>query len=257
MGILLLSTALAIAVASASFGVVGLGLLKRRYSADHRTVAVAFAVAWFALAVAAWTDAARVIAATTGVLDGRVHAALMAAKILTAPIAIWGLGYYVTFLWTGRGRWSTPLALFAAAHAVVFLFLLARRLPLTVATGEWAIRTAFAQAPAAPWMQGVGTLLFFLPPIVLAVAYLGLVLRVRSRSLRARVVAVGLAIVVYHLASALLHDPDRSADTPAFALLSVVSATAALLTYVVYHPPAWMQRRFGIQPPGSADARTS
>jgi TctA family transporter len=90
--------------------------------------------------------------------------------------------------------------------------------------------------------------LFFLPPIALAIAYMFVARRLDTRTQKARVIAIALAILVFQVVGTIQFNPATPANSPMFALLPLISALMGLLVLATYKPPAWLARAFHIEP---------
>jgi len=243
-----LLTAAASFVAAACFGAVALALRRRRYSPELREAGQAYVLWWAMFCVQAVTDALRMLMGAVEPVDVQVYLALAALKIVAAGVGIWALARYVLFLWSGSRWLSIPLMAFAASHAGLFLWLLYRGLPATIEVGVWAPRLVLSGASPLP--GGIGPLVlvfFFVPPILLALAYFALRPRMETRTQKVRVTAIALALLVFQVVATIQFNPSTSADTPIFALLALINAAVGLFIYATYNPPPWMTRVFGIE----------
>ncbi|MFO1533023.1 MAG: hypothetical protein ABR562_04895 [Thermoplasmatota archaeon] len=101
-----------------------------------------------------------------------------------------------------------------------------------------------------------GVAFYFLPPIVLAIAYLALLRRMETRTQRFRVATIAVAILVFQVVATIQFNPNTPADTPLSALLPLVNLVAGLVAFWAYSPPAWLTRRFGIEPLADEEPRS-
>lgn len=243
-----LLTAAASFFAAACFGSVALALRRRRYSAELQEAGQAFVLWWAMFTLQAVTDGLRTLMGAVEPVDVDVYIGLAALKIVAAGVGIWALARYVLFLWSGK-RWiSIPLMVFAGAHAALFLWLLYRGLPATVEADVWAPRLVLSGASPLP--PGIGPLVlafFFVPPIVLALAYMALRPRMETRTQKVRVTSIACAILVFQVVATLQFNPATPADTPVFAILALLNAVVGLFIYATYNPPRWMARTLRIE----------
>lgn len=227
----LLFTAGGSIAAAVVFGLIAARAQKRHSTEAARRAGQAYAVWWSAAAAMAMTDGLRVLTGLASEPSAAIYIALVFVKILATAVAIWGLSYYVFYLWSGRPHWGWPLAGFAVLHALVFGALTAGRLPAHVETHAWSTRLVLEDAAAFD-LGPLGPALFFLPPLVLAAAYLGLWRRL-DRIQRRRVLGVTGSVFVFFLAAAVQFNPVISANDPWFMVFPAVTYfTAGLLGWV-------------------------
>jgi len=231
------------------FAVLGFSLWARDYPRDLQGVGRAYALWWLMVGAMGFTDGLRILQGLAAEPSAATYLLLVRLKIVVTAVAVWGLAYYVVYLWTGRPRVKWPLAAFAAAHAVVFLVLVERRLParIDMQDGYWVPRLVLQSPATLPVLGALGALLFFLPPLILAGAYLLLWRRLHDRTQRSRVLAVSITLIVFFLAASVQFDVRTPGDSPLIPALAVVNLAAALAAFLIYHPPAWLQRRMAIQ----------
>ncbi len=242
----MLITAGASLSAAAAFAWVAWGLSRRPYPSHVRWVGLGFVTWWAMFGFEALTDGLRVLLAVGGDPDVAAYMTLARLKIVAAGIAVWGLGYYVLYLWTGSSKWAIPVGIFAALHAFYFLFAFELRDPSGVTLGDWAPRLVLAE-PGGMLLGSLGIVFFFLPPMLLAIGLLALVGRLDSRTRRFRVVSVAVVILVWHATQLVQANPATSGDSPVFAILSLANVATALLAYTTYYPPSLFRDRLGLK----------
>jgi hypothetical protein len=243
-------TAGASLVAAALFLMLGVALWNRSYDADVQGAGRSFASWWLMVALASSTDAARTLLALLDPIPVGPYLALARLKMLAVAAAYWGLAYYVYFLWSGRQRYGGVLAALALLHAAVFLGLLQRQLPAVVhyESGWWAPRLQLlGPSIDSPVFAVPGSLLFFLPILVLALAYLLLLRRMPDLTTRFRVAAVTGVLILYFLVASLQYNPAFPSNTLRYPILSLLSLGAAVVAWVAYRPFAWMVRRYNLR----------
>lgn len=245
----ILVTGIASLVAAACFLSVGVALRRRRYSEELRHAGQAYVVWWFAFAFVALDDAARILLGLATPPPTDAYLFLAELKIAANGVAIWALGRYVLYLRNGRGWYSLPIAAFATLHSLFFIWGVEAGRPAEIAVDTWSPRLVLhGPGTGLPGAGPLTLILYFLPTIVLCLAYLTLARRMETRTQRARVVAIALGIVVFQVVQTIQFNPQTPADSPLFAVLPLVSAAMALVVLATYRPPAWVTRRFGIEP---------
>lgn len=244
----LLWTAVASLVAAGAFAVLGFSLWQREYPAAVRRPGRAYALWWLMAATMALSDGLRVLQGADGMPSVGAYLLLVRLKIVVAGVAIASLGYYVVYLWTGRDRSLVLMGALGLSHAGFFLYLLQGSLPARVAVGKWSTRLVLEGPGALPVSLGAfGAVLFFLPPLLLAVAFLALWRRLPDASQRARVMAVSLAVAVTLLVSSIQFNATTSPDSDWFLVFTLLDVLTAVVALGAYHPPAWLRRRGGLR----------
>lgn len=209
-----------------------------------------FAMWWGAIAFNHVAGSAIYVAASQGYVSFEVQLTYLIMQRLAVCASLLGLMAFLSFLYTGQAR----VPVLAGAYVLVaayLLYVITAAAPEGVLVGRW--RSDVANAATLPRSLDVASLLFILlPPIVASLLYLRLARRVETRSQRVRVYTVSLGVIawwVFAVASA-----GRSTmDTDWLqATNRVVGLLVALAILVAYQPPAWMRRRFGIEPYGAA-----
>lgn len=225
---------------------VAWGVWRRGSTPALHAASEAHAVGWAMLSTMVASDGLRVALALLGDPAHVGYLFLIYVKIVAASAAFAGFGLYVLTIWAGRTRLIGLIATLAVAHAVAFLVLTTARLPFDVTVGLWATRLQLV-GPGVPGVpQGVALLLFFLPTIVIALAYLMLLPRLTDRTHRVRVGLVATALIAFQAAGTVQSNPETDPDgllVPGFTALLLV---AALLSHLAYYPPLVL-RRMGLR----------
>ena len=235
-------------VAAACFLLVGVALRRRRYSAELRHAGQAYVLWWFTFAFVAMDDAARILLGLADPPPADLYGFLAELKIAANGVAIWALGRYVLFLRNGRGWYSLPIAVFAIVHSLFFVWGVEAGRPAEIAVDTWSPRLVLhGPGTGLPGAGPLTLIMYFLPTILLCLAYLVLARRMETRTQRARVVAIALGVVVFQVVQTIQFNLQTPADSPLFAILPLVSAAMALVVLATYRPPAWLTRRFGIE----------
>ena len=235
---ILLATAVLFALVAALSG-------RRTYSRENRIAGIAFTLGWAALATKALFDAGRMLIPFLGGQETVLWLTFTRFVIVATALSIWGFGYYVGFLWSGRARFNLPLAFFAGSHALDFLYFIEATQQLSVVAGTWGVRIQ-ETSPGLPPLAGAVILVYFFVPILLiAAAYLILSFRLPHRLQRLRAASIALAVITYMAGGIYLSAPQADPNS----ILNPIAATtiliASTLAYALYRNPAWLQRRIG------------
>lgn len=228
------------------FALIGWRLSLRRVSPDARLASALFATWWYSLAV---------ISAGAGLRNGVV--ALDAADPLFVQIigqvtllalctALWGLLYYLVYLFTGRRRLIYPITAFYALFYFSLVFLTAGFGAPEVVAHPWTTEVVYP-ATAGDGLIAVLLVLLLAPQIVGALAYGTLFFRLTDPTSRWRIAIVATSIVVWfgtsYLAAIFGASPD-GAWPLLKRLLDTISALSILLAYL---PPWFVRERWGVK----------
>ncbi|MHB8604605.1 MAG: hypothetical protein ACYDCK_05065 [Thermoplasmatota archaeon] len=225
-------------VTAGSFAYVATVVRAKSASAIDRPAVAAFTAWWGCLAAYLVVTGTLAIAAAFGSTDPGLW---LVGRFFTTPlitIAVWGLTYYVAYLYTGSGRLALPLAGFYALVGVGLAIAGFVPMPQSVTVGPW---TAELSGAGESVLFRVVYIFIGLPPIVASVAYGSLYFRLSDPLQRYRVALVSLSIVAWigsGLAAYL-----SSSDTLHFATLVLFGLGASVTVVLAYRPPrAWLKR---------------
>lgn len=240
---LLLSAAVAL-VAAAAFVHVGRRIVAREPPAEHRTALHAFAAWW-------WGNAtfALLVGFLLNVLAAfewtplRLFVVVRGVAVVVLLGSYCALTYYLAFVLTGR-RAALPssIALYLGIYAFM-LYVFGPLRPVGVDVGPWETTLRY-DPPPDPAAFALLLVMFSLPQVLGALAYLSLVRRLHDPSARYRVVMVSAGLMCWFVslfASNLLGDPTlQFVARPGMGLLT------ALVVLWAYEPPRWARERLGV-----------
>ncbi len=242
---LMVSAAFAL-VAAAVYGYVGRRLGERQVSDDASLASHAFAMWWYGLAATSLIQFATTASIALGFRNVDVLVATSFLSILAICVALWGLLYYLIFVFTGkRGAWL-PLALGYAVYYVVLIYWLLSLNPMGVDIQRWTAEIAYEQDPNDSPMTMLIIVLLLLPQIGGALAYFSLYFRLTDRSQRYRVAVVSWSIIVW-FGSSFLASLSGLGEQDWWQVFSrLIGLAASLAILAAYQPPKWVQRRLHV-----------
>lgn len=178
--------------------VVGRAAWRRSHGRESRRAAALFAAWWYGLAGTVLTNALREAAGAAGVESSAwvlaalpwLHDAYIAALV----VSVWGLLYYLIYLFSGRTGSFWPLTVFYALYGAVAFWLLAGMDVSGLSVGKWFVGWSYAHPETGGALLLVMTLLLLLPQIGAALAYATLLRRVREPGPRRRIAIVSAAL---------------------------------------------------------------
>jgi hypothetical protein len=239
--------------AAAVYAFVGLRILDRRLDPaagpGEHLAARLFAVYWCGLAAYTSVNALAMFLVANGIVDPAIHNTLFHLGLLLVCLSLWGLLFYLLFLFTGRRRLLYPLTAYYVGFYVLLQYYIALRQPVGVEAHSWHIAIVYVN-DAGPFFAGL-LLLLVLPQIIGAIAYFTFFFRFQDATLRWRVALVSGSIIVWFGASLVggllgLREHDWWHLTT-----RLIGLMAAIVVYIAYHPPAWVRQRFGVAPLGA------
>lgn len=239
----MITTRLALTVALNLFAVivsllVARHLLRRPLAGDPRTATRAFALWWIGFAGNTGANTLSWLAAAYGMATPAVIAPLTYVSGTAIAVMIGGLLYYLAYVFTGRTRWLRAVVGFYSASWIALVALVAYLQPIGIRLTQHAGEVTYAIQPppaAALWL-GV---FFLLPPLVGAIAYGTLALRVKDAAHRYRILAVSIGIFAWFATSLILTGAGAKGDV-ASSIAKTVGMSCLLLILSAYVQPAWL-----------------
>ena len=232
----------AFALASAALlAAVGLAVRRQRAPGAAGIARGRFALWWLALAFYTALDGALDVAVATGPVPTLAIDAWVAAFAVLIVVMFWGLMSYMAFLVTGRVGALRVITWVYAAQLVLLIVVAMALEPVGAHASGWGVDLEYAHADFAA-ANIVFALAFLLPPLLAAIAYLGLWLRVRDAPARRRIAIVGGSIAAWLIVALAGAAAAKDADTLQVGLktLGVVTAVGPLLAY---RPPRFLATR--------------
>lgn len=222
-------------------------VLERPVEHGARLANALFGVWWVSLAVVfVLIPLSSVPARVLGYRNLALSVTLLNAMLILIVAAVWGLVYYLAYLYTGSHRIFWPITAFYIALAVVLIVLIAWMRPIGFSeTGTLAYENDALQGTPAVILG-----LFFSGPVVLAaLAYGSLLFRVKEAALRYRIGMVAGAFLVqfgWSLASSALELGRRFPESTALTFVSsAIGLLAGVAILLAFRPPRPIRDRLG------------
>lgn len=238
----------------ASFSILSAGIyyyvghvLSRRHSAspDTRLAWHLFVVWWYALAASTLSSALLSLLAAFGVAGLPLFTTITLMNLLAICVALYGLMFYLLYLFTGNRKLIRPLSLFYIAYYAFLIYWVEASEPMGVTVGRWSATLTFQNQIRGPLFLVVLSLLVF-PQIIGSLAYFTLYFRVPTATQRYRILLVSWSIIVWFL-SAFLASISGLAQYDWWQIVSrLISLGAALAIMLAYQPPLWIKRYFSV-----------
>ncbi len=242
---LFLSTLFAL-LAAGIYGYVGWRLGKRGISSSEAKEAWRlFTLWWYGLAASTLINGLLSLFGALGLADLPLFLTATYVNILVICIALLGLLYYLTYLYTGYRRAFMPLTLFYLAYYVLLVYYITASLPSHVDIGRWSATVAYRLPLTGPFFAIIVGLLL-IPQILGGLAYFSLYFRLRDATQKYRVLLVSWSIIIW-FTSPFIALAGRLTEQDWWQLASrFIGLAAALTILIAYLPPPWLQDRYGI-----------
>ncbi len=245
---LLFSAATALA-SGLLFSFVGFSLKTRDLKGEDRTALLAFALWWQGLAALVAYSAITSTLAAVDRLDANLLITLTHPLLLLLFLAVWGLTYYLSYLYLGRPTLKIPLAAFFTLLYLwtTYLFVAAHAHGITV--GPWSASLEYERDIAS--FRGASLLgpLVLGPAFLAALGYFFLLFKVREPILRYRIGLVAASVLVWFGSSLVATFAGISTAAWWPMVTRAISMVAALVVLAAYRPPAWVRAR--LTPPAA------
>lgn len=179
--------------------------------------------------------------------------ALTYAVLALIAVAVWGLVYYLVYLYTGNPKWFWPITAFYVALAFALLYLVAWLDPNGF---DAAGRLTYANKQLGPAPSIALGLAFSGPVVLSALGYGSLFFQAREPAARYRIALVSGAFLVqfgWSLTSSMLQLSRRFPDSVALPLIgSGLALLAAAAIVLAFRPPRRVLARLSALPEGGA-----
>jgi hypothetical protein len=164
---------------------------------------------------------------------------------LAICIALWGLLYYLIYLFTGNSRSRVPLAIFYIIYYFMLVYYITTSVPSDITVGRWNTTLTYRAQQTGPFFVILIALLL-LPQIIGGLAYFTLYFRVAEATQKYRVLLVSWSIIVWFL-SPLVALAGGLVEQDGWQFASrFIGLAAALAILMAYLPPRWLKQRYGI-----------
>ncbi|HUE98810.1 MAG TPA: hypothetical protein VMN99_06120 [Anaerolineales bacterium] len=242
---LLFSTLFAV-TAAGIYSYVGWRLSKRVISsAEARLAWGSFTVWWYGLAATTLIGGLLSLFGALGLTSLPLFVTATYLNILIICLALWGLLYYLIYVFTGNRRSLAPLTAFYVIYYILLLYYITASIPGDVTVGRWNTTIVYRVPLTGPFFI---IILFFLllPQIIGGLAYFSLYFRVSDVTQKYRILLVSWSIVVWFL-SPIAALAGGLAQQDWWQLVSrFIGLAAALTILMAYLPPRWLKQRYGI-----------
>jgi hypothetical protein len=225
---------------------VGYVLSQRRASSDDSRMAWSmFIVWWYALAATTLSGAILSFLGALGIVGLPLFVTVTLVNLLATCVALFGLMYYLLYLFTGSRRLLVPLTLFYIAYYALLIYYVLARGPVSVSVDRWRAALVY-ENEATGLLFLVALLLLVFPQIIGSLAYFTLYFRIENPTQKYRVLLVSWSIIIWFL-SAFLASISGLSEFDWWQVASrLIGLSAALMILFAYQPPLWIKQRFNV-----------
>ena len=214
-------------------------------SAEARKAWQSFTIWWYGLAVTTLTGAFLNMLGVFGLTSLPLFVTATYLNMLAICIALWGLLYYLIYLFTGNSRSRVPLAIFYIIYYFMLVYYIMTSIPDSVEVSRWRTTITYRAPVTGPFF--VIILVFLLLPQILGgFAYFMLYFRVKEVTQKYRILLVSWSIIIWFVSPfAALAGGLAQQDWWQFAS-RLIGLAAAFTILMAYFPPHWLKQRYSI-----------
>jgi len=227
------------------YGWTGLLLARRHVSEEARAAAAMFSLWWFGLAMTGFLAAGITLAAALG-SDLAVLVALSHVITLPFSLGLWGLTFYLVYLFTGNKKLLAPLGVLYGLYYILQVYLLTIQHPTGYDASGWRPMLDVERPVEGLWTN----ILLALPLLPLLFGMVGFAYYFRKAddlTLRYRMGLITTSLTTWIVAVVLISRPELAADAYWQILARIVILASALTILFAYRPPKWVQHRWRIR----------
>jgi uncharacterized membrane protein YidH (DUF202 family) len=227
---------------------VGNVLRQRKVSDAARLANGMFVLWWQALGGLGLLGAGIFLLYLAGGLELWIYQTYITLVLLGLFVALWGLQFYLVYLYTGSKRSFVPLAVFYGILFVATMALIAYMgTPERIVDDGWSLKTE-PDPPELGVAFGLAfTLVIIGPQLVAAIAYASLFTKAKDRTQRYRILLVTGSIIVWFGSGLVASGAQVSQDLSYQLFSRVISILGALVILMAYKPPMWIRTKYGIR----------
>lgn len=242
----LLFGALLSALCAGIYYYVGRVLSQRKPSSpDSRLAWRMFIVWWYALAATTLSGALLSLLGAVGIVGVPLYITVTLVNLLTICVALYGLNFYLLYLFTGNRNLLGLLTAFYIIYYMLLVYYVQASEPISVSVERWRTTLVYESQLRGPFFLVV-LLMLVLPQILGSLAYFMLYFRVKNSTQKYRVLLVSWSIIIWFL-STFLASISGLSDYDWWQIVSrLIGLGAALTIMQAYQPPSWVKQRFGV-----------
>ena len=204
-----------------------------------------FIVWWYALAATTLSGAVLSLLGALGIVKLSLFVTVTIVNLLATCVALFGLMYYLLYLFTGNRRLLVPLTLFYIAYYGFLVYYVLASEPVSVSVDRWRATLVYQNEIRGPLFLAV-LLLLVLPQIIGSLAYFTLYFRIKNPTQKYRVLLVSWSIIIWFLSAFLASIAGLSQFDWWQVASRLIGLSAALMIRFAYEPPSWVKQRYNV-----------
>lgn len=225
---------------------VGRVLSQRHASSDDSRMAWRmFIVWWYALAATTLSGAVLSLLGAMGIVQLPLFITVTLVNLLATCVALFGLMYYLLYLFTGNRRLLVPLTLFYIAYYAFLMYYVLASDPVSVSVDRWRTALVYQNEITGPLFLAALLLLVF-PQIIGSLAYFTLYFRIKNPTQKYRVLLVSWSIIIWFLSAFVASIAGLSEFDWWQVASRLIGLGAALTIRFAYQPPVWIKQRYNV-----------
>jgi hypothetical protein len=242
---LILSTIFAV-IAASIYAYIGWRLSKRVIpSSESRIAWQFFTMWWYGLAATTLIGGLLNLLGALGLTNLAVFVTANYISLQLSCLALLGLFYYLTFLFTGNSRWLTPLAILYTVFFILLIYFFTASNPIGVTLQPWSTSLAYEVPPTGPFVI-ILVVVLFASQLLGGFAYFTLYFQVPDVTQKYRILLVSWSIIIWFISPFVgiaFGLGEQEWWQIASRLLGLATALTILMAYL---PPRWLKQRYGI-----------
>ena len=232
--------------AAAIYAYIGHRLGRRHiHFTETRLAWTFFIVWWYGLAAATLSTAVTRLLGASGMLSLPLFLTFTYVNLPAVCLALFGLTYYLLYLFTGSRKLLVPLTIFYSLIYILVVYAINAHNPVGVRLERWQVAFQYETAPAGP-LLGLLLILLLFPQILGSLAYFSLYFRVEDTTQKYRILLVSWGIIIWFIRP-LLAPLFGLAQQEWWQIATVLIGLGAALTILMaYQPPNWIKQRYNV-----------
>jgi hypothetical protein len=214
-------------------------------SSEARVAWDSFTIWWYGLAATTLIGGLLSIFGAFGMTSLPLFVTATYINILVICLALWGLLYYLIYLFTGNRLLFMPLVIFYIIYYILLVYYITASIPESISVERWNTTLVYRAPLTGPFFV-ILIILLLLPQIIGGLAYFTLYFRVTEATQKYRILLVSWSIIIWFLSPfAALAGGVAEQDWWQF-MSRLIGLAAALTILMAYLPPRWLKQHYGI-----------
>jgi len=233
-------------VSASIYFYVGYRLSQRRIaSPDTRLAWNLLIVWWYCLAASTLINGLRNFLGLLNITDLALFITFSQVSLLAICVSLYGLLYYLLYLFTGNRKLLTPLTLFYIVYFILLLYYINSLIPIGITLERWNTSIQYQEEATGPFFIIILLFLIF-PQIIGSLAYFTLFFRVENTTQKYRIALVSWSIIIWFGASFLASITGFGQQDWWQITSRLLGLAAALAILMAYEPLPWLKQRLGV-----------